>query len=250
MKRQARTRKAQQAGRAARRRGLAFVLVFFAVFGVSAFAAERFLEPDSFPIRTLRLGGEVIHTSGEQVRAIAAAHAAAGFFRVDVDAMQAEIGALPWVRDVAVRRVWPDVIAVDLREHRAVAQWQDAALVSTEGHLFTPAQQQWPSGLPRLAGPQGSAAGVAQRYRELREVLAPLGLGIAGLSMSERRALRLRLDNGLVVLLGRDDPQVRLERFVRVYPKALAERAADIAQVDLRYTNGFAVAWKKPDPTA
>ena len=233
-----------------RLRVAALTLALAAVVGATGAGVQHLLEPTALPVRTLRLGGELTHTRSEHVRAIARAHAAGGFLALDVDAMRSEINALPWVREVAVRRIWPDVVAVELREHQALARWGEAALVSEEGHVFAPADSEWPQGLPVLAGPLDSAPGVAQRYRELHQMLAPLGLGVAALRMSERRALELRLDNGLVVLLGRDDPQVRLERFVRVYPTALAGRADGIAQVDLRYTNGFAVAWKKPNPTA
>jgi cell division protein FtsQ len=240
----------QQTRGSARLRVAGLMLALVAVIGAVGLGVQHLLEPSALPVRTLRLGGELTHTRGEHVSAIAQAHAAGGFLALDVDAMRSEINALPWVREVAVRRIWPDVVAVELREHHALARWGEAALVSEEGHVFAPADSDWPQGLPVLAGPQDSAPGVAQRHRELRQILAPLGLGVAALRMSERRALELHLDNGLVVLLGRDDPQARLERFVRVYPTALAGRADGIAQVDLRYTNGFAVAWKKPNPTA
>ncbi|MFA5529769.1 MAG: cell division protein FtsQ/DivIB [Thiohalomonadaceae bacterium] len=248
MKRQARSRQARQAVRMARRRAAGMAVAVLVLLGTGAMALERLLDPASFPVRTLRLGGELAHIDRAQVRDLALAHAAGGFLRVDVDGMRAAVGALPWVREAAVRRVWPDIIEVEVREHRALAQWRGSALLSEQGVLFSPPRAQWPEGLPAFTGPDGSAAGVVQRYRELHGILGPVGLTVVSLEMSERRALRLGLDNGLMVLLGRDDPQARLERFVRVYPKALEQQAAGIMQVDLRYTNGFAVAWKKAAP--
>ncbi|MGE0082178.1 MAG: cell division protein FtsQ/DivIB [Thiohalomonadaceae bacterium] len=248
MRRQARARRDRQAARAARRRLFGRLLIGVVLLGAGGFALERLLDPARFPVRTLRLGGELAHIDQAQMRDIALAHAAGGFLRVDVEGLRAAIGSLPWVREAAVRRVWPDTIEVELREHHALAQWRSEALVSEEGVLFAPPRSQWPEGLPAFSGPDGSVTAVAQRYRELREILAPIGLTVASLDMSERRALSLGLGNGLTVLLGRDDPQARLERFVRAYPKALEQHAAGIAQVDLRYTNGFAVAWKKAAP--
>ena len=45
----------------------------------------------------------------------------------------------------------------------------------------------------------------------------------------------------MVVVLDRDQPEYKLERFARVYAQALKHQSAKIAQVDLRYANGFAV---------
>jgi len=53
------------------------------------------------------------------------------------------------------------------------------------------------------------------------------------------------LDNGMALMLGRQEKShERLLRFVRSYNRVLAARAEQIEQVDLRYTNGFAVRWK------
>lgn len=248
MKRQARARQDVQAVRTLRWRLIGRLLIVIALLGAGGFALDYLLEPSRFPVRTVRLGGELAHVDAAEVRDIVLAHTSGGFLRVDVAGLRETIGALPWVREVAVRRVWPDLLEVDVREHRALAQWRAEALVSEEGVLFAPPRSQWPEGLPAFSGPDGSAAGLAQRYREVREILGPIGLTVMYLDLSERRALQLGLGNGLTVLLGRDDPLARLERFVLVYPKALEQHAAEIAQVDLRYTNGFAVAWKKDAP--
>ena len=82
-------------------------------------------------------------------------------------------------------------------------------------------------------------------YSMAKAIIEPLGLSIRQLSMDSRRAYRLTLSNGIVVLLGRENMQDRLKRFARVYKKVLATRAQDIARVDTRYSNGLAVGWNK-----
>ena len=81
------------------------------------------------------------------------------------------------------------------------------------------------------------------------------------LRLSPRRAWRIRLDNGLQIALGREQPTVRLARFVAFYPRLFGSTAAaettgvssvsgtpvDTAPevhpvtVDLRYPDGFAI---------
>jgi cell division protein FtsQ len=48
------------------------------------------------------------------------------------------------------------------------------------------------------------------------------------------------LENGMVLELGREQMQQRMERFVTVYPYSLAESVQTVRHVDLRYRNGFA----------
>lgn len=154
------------------------------------------------------------------------------------------------MNQAAVRRVWPDVVEVEIREQKALARWGGTALVSEEGKVFAPPVTEWPEGLPTFLGPEGTPGGMAAHYRELREVLTPVGLKMSSLTMNDRRALTMELDNGVQVLLGRSDQQSRLERFVRAYPLVVEGNVATVGQVDLRYTNGFSVIWKTQVPQA
>ncbi len=105
-----------------------------------------------------------------------------------------------------------------------------------------------PSGLPELNGPDGLEATLTASYYEMGKALAADGLTITHLIQDQRRSWHVGLDNGIELRLGHDDAYAHLLRFVRLYPRVLATRASEIATVDLRYTNGFAVAWNhRPD---
>jgi cell division protein FtsQ len=47
------------------------------------------------------------------------------------------------------------------------------------------------------------------------------------------------------VRVGRKQVVARAKRLARVYPKVLKRKEAAIKAIDLRYTNGFAVQWKR-----
>jgi len=68
-------------------------------------------------------------------------------------------------------------------------------------------------------------------------------LRIASLQLDARRAVQLQLDNGMQLAVGREERLARLQRFVKVYKKTLAQHAMQIRRVDLRYSNGMAVQW-------
>ena len=70
------------------------------------------------------------------------------------------------------------------------------------------------------------------------------GMRLVALQVDARGAWDFTLDNGVNVRLGRGQVDERYQRFVDVVLRMVSERAADIAYVDMRYTNGFAIGWR------
>jgi len=119
--------------------------------------------------------------------------------------------------------------------------------LTRDGHVFKPHDGEVPDHLPVLHGPAGRTRHLLGRYRRLSETLASANLAARALVEDQRRAWHLLLDTGVSVEVGRGDPRARVARFARVYPEVLAPRAEQIKRIDLRYTNGLAVAWKRAD---
>ena len=93
-------------------------------------------------------------------------------------------------------------------------------------------------------GPPGSEGEVTARYLVAQGRLTEVGLRLVALQLDARGAWAMTLDDGVQVRLGRQQVDERFERFMAVAAKLVSQRAADIAYVDLRYGNGFAVGWK------
>ena len=101
-----------------------------------------------------------------------------------------------------------------------------------------------PPELPQLAGPPGTEAEVTARYLATQGRLTEVGMRLASLALDARGAWNLTLDNGVAVRLGRRQIDERFERFMLAAAKLVSQRATDIAYVDMRYSNGFAIGWK------
>ena len=71
----------------------------------------------------------------------------------------------------------------------------------------------------------------------------PLGLEITQIALDGRGAWSLVLNNGTRVQLGRDETVERLERLLASWEPLMREQELPPLDVDLRYTNGFAVMW-------
>jgi cell division protein FtsQ len=69
---------------------------------------------------------------------------------------------------------------------------------------------------------------------------------LVGLALSAREAWQLTLDNGLVIVLGREQERAsvnqRLARFVVNWPRVKEQIDIQVAVADLRYPGGFALA--------
>ena len=191
-----------------------------------------------FPLRDIQVTGDVAHVTHEQVEAVVTRELSGNFFTVDLAQARAAFAKLPWVRKVNVRRQWPDRLEFTVEEHRPLARWGSTALVSAEGEVFEAAIN---STLPVLQGPEGSAPEVVSRFQYFEQTLEPVGRHITQITLSARRAWVMKLDDGMVLELGRENLESRLAGFVAAYDLTVARLPQPSAYIDLRYTNGFAV---------
>lgn len=197
---------------------------------------------EQWPIRWLDVEGELSRTSASQVRAAAVDPAGSGFFAVDLAAVRAAVESLPWVARAEVGRNWPDALHIRIVEHRPVARWNDTGLFSDHGEVFRVEGSEGMQGLARLHGPESRRDEVLETWLDMRRMLNAVGLDIAHLEVDERGAWRVRLENGVEVVLGREQVMPRLQRYVDVH-RSLQSDERRPGVVDMRYTNGLAVRW-------
>jgi cell division protein FtsQ len=169
-----------------------------------------------------------------------------GFFTVDLVAVRESFETVPWVRRAQVRRIWPNALRVGVEEHEPLATWGDGRLVNRHGELFAAnvAEAEEEVDLLEFSGPGGSESLVTRRWDELSRQIEPLQLKLESVSLSPRYAWTARLDNGITLLLGRDQGLPiadRVARWVDLYPQVHLRLNRHAETVDLRYPNGFAV---------
>ena len=157
-------------------------------------------------------------------------------FGVDLDQARARVAKLSWVRHVDVRRAFPDRLYIAIEEHEPLGSWGEETLINSFGEVF---EAEYRGQLPHFSGPAGSEREVVDFYKRSKSALAVLGLTPVAVNLSPRRAWRVRLDNGLVLELGREQIDDRLAVFVRAYPTTLAPLAGTAGAIDLRYDGGF-----------
>jgi cell division protein FtsQ len=200
------------------------------------------------PLRSIAVDGPFQRVSAVEVQQAALGALKGGFVSADLDRVRVAVEALTWVDRARVQRLWPDRIRIEVVEQQAAARWGEDGLLNTRGELIATGVRHVPPELPRLDGPQGSEAMVAQRFLATQDRLGGLGLQVAALRLDARGAWELDLSTGVTVRLGRRQVDERMDRFVQFGAQVIAGRAAEVRYVDMRYSNGFAIGWRGNRP--
>lgn len=198
---------------------------------------------DHWPVRSLRVDGSFQHVPAQEVRHTVTPLLTPGFFAVDPGRIQKAVTALPWVERAEVRKHWPDQLRIRFTEHQPFAHWNGDALINRHGGVFRVPDAGTLSRLPDLHGPESAADDVLRFYLDARQRMAAVGLHVTGVSLSQRGSWQVQLADGAVVMIGKDQPQRRLARFINGYQQLGASPQRPFISADLRYSNGFAVRW-------
>ena len=201
-----------------------------------------------FPLREVVVMHELQEVRRSEIERSLSGLLPGNFFSVNLDALRQSLEKLPWVRHAEIRRQWPSRLEVRLEEHQPTAHWGEGTthLLNTFGEVFT-ASLSRDLRLPYLSGPTGSSVEVLRYYEKFSQALRPIGRNLEQLALSPRLAWFLRLEDGMLVDLGREQAKVpisvRMQRFVEYYPTLSDSRRLRPVAVDMRYPNGFALRY-------
>ncbi|PLK47180.1 cell division protein FtsQ/DivIB [Uliginosibacterium sp. TH139] len=221
------------------------ILVASVLLGMAAVKAAVRLP--LFGLREVVIVSPLSHVTHAQLEYVAASALGGNFFTVNLEKGRTAFENLPWVRSAQLRRQWPGAIEVSLEEHVAVAYWRsadsgDTRLVNGFGELFDAAAN---DSMPVFSGPPEASMHILAQMRRFNELLQPINRNVVALSLSGRHAWQLKLDDGMVVEVGKDQAKApideRLKRFVSMWPQLTKRLPRAVMVADLRYPSGFAV---------
>ncbi|MHB1585714.1 MAG: cell division protein FtsQ/DivIB [Acidiferrobacteraceae bacterium] len=220
-------------------------VVLAAVFGAIRYLAS----PDRFPVRQVMLRGDFARVDRKALMAAVAPALSGNFFRLDLAAVAARADTVPWVYRAVVARAWPFRVEITFTVQHPIARWSGGGWLNQEGSRIHLGALKGPPGLPVLSGPSASEARVYARFREVSQLLNHYGTRLTVLSLSARGGWRLTTEGGTTIVMGRTQAMSRLDRFLELRARIMAGHKRIARRVDLRYGNGFAIAWaQSPAP--
>jgi cell division protein FtsQ len=219
--------------------------VIFTIFILSAVIMAPFYlsESDIMPVEKIRIQGAFKQLDTARVKNQLEHYLGQGFFSVDIQSMQQEIEQQAWIQSVSVQRVWPAELNVNIVEKTAFARWDEQHLLSTDGVVFKADSLAF-SQLPLINGFVGDRAQLLRRYQQLQQRFSALGLHLNEMKQDSKGALFLRLKNQLLVKLGSEQIEKKINHLLAVFPVVIQPEIDAIRAIDFRYSNGFAIAWK------
>lgn len=151
------------------------------------------------------------------------------------------IAELPWVKDASVRKVYPNALAIDVKERTPFAIWQhenELSLIQRDGRVIAPFAGGAFASLPLVIG----AGANTQAADFVGRIAAHPGLAarVTGYIFVAERRWDLRLENGITVKLPEIGENEAIASLLELdHDHALLSR--DILAVDLRLADRLTV---------
>jgi cell division protein FtsQ len=243
--------------------GLAFFLcVLIGLISIAWWLTNKLLDQENLPVNSIVISGEMPYTQRDDVLTAMNNINLGNFFQVDVNEIQSQVSALPWVYSVSVRKQWPNEVKIYIVDQTPVALWNGDFLLNQFGKAFQADIAKLTHALPQFFGPEGSELLALENFINLNDLLEYRNLAIDELVLSERFSWQLTLNDGVMLNLGREERVKRVQRFMDIYPlikthleqqpkqnkkqKNNSEKGLKQAvdYIDLRYDTGLAVGWK------
>jgi len=214
------------------------VIIYGFIFLLSIFVVIQFLARVDLPIKQISIIGEYQHIDKEQVDLIANEYIEGNFFLINLDQTRHAFKKLAWVREIAIRKKFPDTLEVTIEEHKPIARWGRVGLVNSYGEIFNAASQEE---LPSFIGYETFVKEMTLKFMEMNKILSKELMQVGTITLSERLSWEVITDNQVRVILGKDNIIKKLNLFTNNYQNILAGLKNRIEYVDLRYKDGFSV---------
>lgn len=196
------------------------------------------------PIRTIQLSGTFENLSQGEIESALQQYIGQGFFSLDIHQLQRVLHQKSWTDSVSVRRVWPDKLRVTITEKKPVARWDERHLLSDSASVYLADTAAF-AHLPLVHAASHQPEWALRQFYSLEARFDSVDERLVALRVDSRGALDVELINGLQIKLGRSDIDRKIDRLVNIYLQQILPRREQIQRLDLRYSNGFAVAWKQ-----
>ncbi len=214
--------------------------IVVAVFACGSMGAAGFLvlEWVNRDITQLKIVAPIAQVSESEIRQQLSTHFPSSFFYLDVIDVREQLKKLPMVREASVKKVWPDTLEITLQEEIPVASWNSDAVLSHAGDILPVTVKD--AQLPKLEGAVGNSHTVMKHFHLFSSWGKTHQLELMGLKKNGTD-WQLRTKAGIQIWIDQEDALQGLKRLGAVLNRVEIDR---VSGIDLRYEQGFAVAWK------
>ncbi len=226
-------------------RNLVVFFVFILLIVISVFMIKGVI--NKFPVVEVGISSENLNKLQlKQLNQVVKAHPEGNFFTTELEGIHKEISDLSWVEQVDVTRNWDRGIHIKVLPRKPIARFGSEYLLDAQGQVYVPADGNLSvdSPLVTLQGDPEQAELIMTQMHQVNEWFAPLGLSVKDMILTPRMTWLIKFDSGLRLLVDGENTAQKLLNVSKVLQNQLARKQKKIQSIDLRYKNGFAIAWK------
>ena len=168
-----------------------------------------------------------------------------GFLSFNAFEAKEKIESLDWVESAEIIRIWPNKIDIRIIEESLLGIWNDDLILNSSGELYVVDQRSIPENIPRLNGPKGSERDVMNLFIQINNLLTGRGLYLETLTLDARGSWSFTIKPRIEIKLGKTEVNQKLDRLFLALDQSLLAKINKVSYIDLRYSEGLAVTWKK-----
>lgn len=228
----------------------AFLFILSGCLAVAGFIAWYILT-SSINLKKIIIRGDLIHHSTSSFRGNIIPNIKGNFFTINLNNTRLAFESLPWIRNAAVKRVFPNQIEIHLQEHMPLAIWgvrDDFKMINADGVIFdSSTDDDEYDKLPQFIGPEGQSGLMLDGYSKLNTILTPLKVKLVKIELSSRGSWTVILEGGAKLELGRGSIDIiaeRIKQFVDTFGIVASnfnKNVTALQYADLRHANGYAL---------
>ena len=203
-----------------------------------------------YPVIKLKLLGELDYIDQKDIELLLGDLLLNNLWTLNLNVVKDKLMLDSWIDQLILKKCWPNKLEVSILSNKPIAVWNDRFFLTASGKVLHSTKNELKLknlNLPKFYGETGKENLLLNTYLLLLEKLSSIGLLVERLDFKQDQGIVVLLNNNTKLKLGTFDLSDRITRFIVAYKKKLYPSISDISYIDLRYTNGVAVAWTLKD---
>ena len=219
--------------------------LLFVLFASYVSLSSWLSNASTFPIKYVRIEGDLKNISKESISAASSDLVETGFFALNTNGITEKLERIEWVKSARVSRVWPDTVSLKIIEQQPVAIWNKQYLLNEKGEVFKPKMTKISGTLPSLAGEDERSVQLYASFNQINKSLSKIGVSLDALSETDYGSWSAITTKGVQIDIGNTDPVKKTLTGIQLLTLAKVDVLSRIKKIDMRYPNGVSVTWKE-----
>lgn len=209
---------------------------------MGAYSAAIFLKDNLF-IEKVVVKGDFVQIDKKDIENHLDKMVGSNYFDINIKNIKKTLKEFSWLESAEVRRIWPDTLAVEIKEHHVIATWGEDSFVNDKGEIFSPisVNRNYLKNIPDLNGNKMQSEVILNTYVMLSNYSKKEQLKINSFSLNSNSYWVLGFQNGIELLIACGREEASLLTFLEIYREQDLFIDDKKMRIDMRYTNGFSL---------